>query len=128
MLPESVAFTDFWSQGEAWTHVTGPARTEDAWPYGYQPDPSSRRRPLSPLPALLLHEAHGLFQGFEEAAQVLLEDDDRLPLEVTLTRFLALHEVEEHVAVTVLLYVEEVGPLWRGRPSGRSSGRPRSTG
>jgi hypothetical protein len=60
---------------------------------------------------LLPHEVHGFLELAEELLQVLIEHDDLVTFEITLSVLLALHDIEKEITVTVFLYIEKIGPL-----------------
>jgi hypothetical protein len=49
----------------------------------------------------------------QEIFEVFLENDNRMPLKFAFPVFLALYQIQEHIAVPIFLYIEEVRPFAR---------------
>lgn len=66
---------------------------------------------------LFPNELYGLMETSQEIFEVFLEDDNRMPLKFTFSVFFALHQIQEHITMTIFLHIEEVRPFTRRGPN-----------
>jgi hypothetical protein len=66
---------------------------------------------------ILLDEIQGFLQLFQKFSKVFLIDDDGLPDESFRFRStFAFDHVQKHVAIDVLFYIKEIGPVILDKP------------
>lgn len=59
------------------------------------------------------NELYGLMKTGQKIFEVLLENDNRMPLKFAIPVFLALHQIQEHITVPIFLNIEKVRPFAR---------------